>query len=168
MTFKVYPYEKIFFVDAIDKTLPDGSEESHAYFILNDADELLLLRDTINAAIEKFNLTPTAEMKKQDKSQNSKLKTQGQYIPGYCFVFEGYLEGWAPADTPGAGTVLKTSQEIADDLEDMVEISTVDVASIMSQLGFQTHYTLDGPHGWMMRRDPAAVHTIRPADPEEK
>ena len=106
-------------------------------------------------------------MKKSNKSQNAKRTTQNAPIPGYCYVLEGYLKGWTPADAPGSGTILKTSQEIADELEDMVDIDTYTLASIMAQLGFRVHYDADGPHGWMMRRDPAAVNTIRPAAPEE-
>ena len=101
-------------------------------------------------------------MKKSYKSPNAKRTTQNASIPGYCYVLEGYLKGWVPADAPGSGTILKTSQEIVDELDDMVSIDTVSVASIMSQLGFRTHYDANGPHGWMMRRDPSAVHTIRP------
>ena len=101
-------------------------------------------------------------MKKTSKTKQPNNHTTQQPIPGYCYILEGYLKGWVPADTPGSGTILKTSQEIADELEDMVAIDTVTVASIMSQLGFRAHYDAAGPHGWMMRRDPAAVHTIRP------
>ena len=106
-------------------------------------------------------------MKKSNKTPKPNNSTTPPPIPGYCFILEGYLKGWAPADNPGSGTILKTSQEIADELEDMVSIDTVTVASIMSQLGFRVHYDTDGPHGWMMHRDPSAVHTIRPAAPEE-
>lgn len=99
-------------------------------------------------------------------SKQSKSKTP-QPVPGYCYILEGYLKGWVPSDDPGAGTILKTSQEIADELEDMVDVDTCTVASIMSQLGFRAHYSVAGPHGWMMRKDPSAVHTIRPVAPEE-
>ena len=44
----------------------------------------------------------------------------------------------------------------------MVDIDTYTLASIMAQLGFRAHYDPAGPHGWMMRRDPDAVYTIRP------
>lgn len=106
-------------------------------------------------------------MKQQNKQQNAQTKTKEKPIPGYCFVLEGYLKGWIPADAPGKGTMLKTSQDIADELEDMVDIDTPTVASVMSQIGFRVHYDDAGPHGWMMRRDPTAIHTIRPAVPEE-
>ena len=106
-------------------------------------------------------------MKKANKTQKPHNSKTPQPIPGYCYVLEGYLKGWVPADAPGSGTILKTSQEIADELEDMIDIDTVTVASVMSQIGFRTHHDPYGPHGWMMRRDPAAVHTIRPAAPEE-
>ena len=58
MTFKVYPFKSHVFVDAIEEIRPDGTEVSHGFFLLNDVDELLLLRDTINAFIENLNLTP--------------------------------------------------------------------------------------------------------------
>ena len=106
-------------------------------------------------------------MKKSNKPKQLQNSTTPQPVPGYCYILEGYLKGWTPADAPGSGTILKTSQEIADELEDMVAIDTVTVASIMAQLGFRAHYDAAGPHGWMMRRDPAAVHTIRPSVPEE-
>ena len=101
-------------------------------------------------------------MKKSNKSHNANRKSQNEPVPGYCYVLEGYLKVWIPADAPGSGTILKTSQDIADELEDMVSFDTYTIASIMSQLGFRVHYDADCPHGWMMRRDPAAVHTIRP------
>lgn len=106
-------------------------------------------------------------MKKQSKTQKPDNSKTTQPVPGYCYILEGYLKGWTPAAAPGSGTILKTSQEIADDLEDMVDIDTRTVASIMSQLGFRAYYDAAGPHGWMMRRDPSAIHTIRPIAPEE-
>ena len=106
-------------------------------------------------------------MKKSNKPHNTNRKSQKEPVPGYCYVLEGYLKGWVPADAPGSGTILKTSQDIIDELEDMVDIDTYTLASIMAQLGFRTHYDAAGPHGWMMRRDPSAVHTIRSGAPEE-
>ncbi len=113
-------------------------------------------------------------MKKTEKSRTSKKTPQDEPAPGYCAILEGYLRGWAPVDTYGPGVILKTSQEIAGDLEDMVDINTFTVASIMSQLGFRAHYSIDGgPHGWMMQKAPGTVHTIRPVtldedDPEDE
>lgn len=169
MTFNIEPYLSHVFVHAIDGIRPNGTEDHHGHFLLNDVDELFLLSATIDAFIDQFNLTQNnpCKMKKLNKPQKSKRKNQDEPIPGYCYVLEGYLKGWAPADAPGSGTVLKTSQEIADELEDMVDIDTFTLASIMSQLGFRAHYDAAGPHGWMMRRDPSAIHTIRPAVPED-
>lgn len=99
-------------------------------------------------------------MKKAEKKQ----KQTEEPVPGYCYILEGYLRGWAPVPAYSPGVMLKTSQEIVSDLQDMVEIDTSTVSSVMSQLGFRAHYDIDeGPHGWMMLRDPGAVHTIRPA-----
>ncbi len=169
MTFKVYPYETVICVDAIDRTLPDGTEESHGYFILNNADELFLLRDTINKTIEKYNLTPNIEMKKSSQSKNTKRNSQNEKdsVSGHCIILEGYLKGWAPAPEPGPGVIYKTTREIIDDLEDMIEIEPRDVASVMSQIGFRAHYEIDGgPHGWMMRKVPGTIHIISPTPPD--
>ncbi len=108
-------------------------------------------------------------MKKSSKSKNTKRKSQTEPAPGYCTILQGYLNGWAPAAEFCPGVILKTSQEIANELEDMVEIDTFTLASIMSQLGFRAHYSADGgPHGWMMQKAPGTVHTIRPADPDDE
>lgn len=48
-----------------------------------------------------------------------------------------------------------------------MDIDTHTVADIMAQLGFRAHVEMYGPHGWMMRKDPAAEYTIRPAVPED-
>lgn len=61
MIFRVYPSDSHIFVDAIDEKLPDGTEKYHGYFLLNDIDELRLLRDTVDAYITRNNLTPTSK-----------------------------------------------------------------------------------------------------------
>lgn len=147
-------------------TCTDGQFGGNLEF--ESVDHIFYLKEAVDTFISQNNLKLPYPMKKNNKSNNGKSKSQDEPIPGYCYILEGYLKGWAPAEAPGSGTILKTSQEIANDLEDMVEIDTRTVASIMSQFGFRTHYDIDGgPHGWMMRRDPAAVYTIRPASAEE-
>lgn len=96
------------------------------------------------------------------KTQNGKSQTPPP-VPGYCYVLEGYLRGWAPATAPGSGAVLKTTQDIIDELSDMVEIDNVTLSTILAGLGFRVSFAHDGPHGWLMRRDLSASYTIRPA-----
>lgn len=142
-----------------------SSPDYTSYLDMDEIDDILLLKDAVDIFISLNNLQ--GPMKKTYKTQKPDNSKTPQPVPGYCYILEGYLKGWTPAESPGHGTILKTSQEIADELEDMVDIDTCSVASIMSQLGFRVHYDDAGPHGWMMRRDPSAIHTIRPAVPEE-
>ncbi len=98
----------------------------------------------------------------------SKRSTQKEPKPGYFTILEGYLRGWAPEKTYGPGVILKTTQEIVNDLEDMVDVEPRAVASVMSQVGFRAHYEIDGgPHGWMMRKSPGTTYIISPPTPEE-
>ena len=127
-------------------------------------EDIFLLKDAIDAFILLNNLYEP--MKKPAKPQQPNDPTTPQPVPGYCRILEGFLKGWAPADASGAGTLLRTSQDIVDELSDMVDIDTCSLASIMAQLGFRVHYDPDGPHGWMMRRDQAAVYTILPSSGE--
>ncbi len=109
-------------------------------------------------------------MRKNNKTSKAKGNSKPVPKPGFYTILEGYLHGWAPAKTfeSGGGMMLKTSQDIVSDLEDMTDIDTFTVASIMSQLGFRAHYDPDGgPHGWMMRKSPGTAYSISPAAPEE-
>lgn len=100
-------------------------------------------------------------MKKQKKQPNTPAP-----VPGWCYVLEGYLKGWAPAPAYEKGVVLRTSLDIVNDLEDMTELNASTVSSVMSQLGFRPHFCAEGPHGWMMSKSPGAVHEIRPYEPD--
>ncbi len=129
----------------------------HQYLSFEGVDSIFLLKYAIDKFITNDNLIDP--MKKKDKKTSEE-----QPVPGYCTILEGYLNGWAPVSAFSPGVILKTSQEITDDLQDMVDIDTFTLASIMSQLGFRAHYAADGgPHGWMMLRAPGTVHIIRPA-----
>lgn len=128
----------------------------NGWITLDEPDDIFLLRDRIERYI--IQTYPTMAKKKQPETS--------EYIPGWCIVLEGYLRGWAPAQSYTPGTTLKTSQDIVNDLEDMTELTAATVSSVMTQLGFRTHFCAGGPHGWMMTRMPEAVHVIRPYDPD--
>ncbi len=105
-------------------------------------------------------------MKNNNNTSKAKRNTQ-EPKPGFYTILEGYLRGWAPAKTYEPGVILKTSKDIVNDLEDMVDMDTFNVASFMSQLGFKAHYEPDdGPHGWMMKKSPGRVYSISPGAPE--
>ena len=137
----------------------DGS--SAGFMCLDDLDDLFILRSEIDCFIYEHDLIHPSEMKKNLEKDNAE-----SVCPDYT-VLEGYLKGWAHADSIGNGTIVKTSQEIVADLEDMIDIDTTVVAHVLSVLGFKTHFSHDGSlHGWMMREDPEAVHTLRISLPE--
>lgn len=136
---------------------------SNGDIILDDMDDLFILRSAIDRFISKHDLISPLEMAK-------KLKTgQPEPVCADYSVLEGYLKGWAPADSLESGVIMKTSREIASDLEDMVEIDAAVVAHALTALGFKAHFSHDGgPHGWMMRPDPAAIHDLRLSLPENE
>lgn len=65
-----------------------------------------------------------------------------------------YLEALLPADRHDEnGVILKTTQEIQDDLADMVELSLNDIASMMRDTGYHVHVDEDNRPKWMMLRN---------------
>lgn len=93
--------------------------------------------------------------------QSRKNAPPSQLPDGRIAVLEGYLKGWIPAPELADGVVVKSSREIAEDIEDMADVSVSDVADVMAALGFSVHYDGIGIHGWMMRRSPGAAPNFR-------
>lgn len=61
-----------------------------------------------------------------------------------------YLQTYLPTDKKDAGKILKTSQDIADDLAEMVELSLNQITSIMLDIGYHSMIDEDGRPKWMM------------------
>lgn len=61
-----------------------------------------------------------------------------------------YLQTYLPADKKDEGKILKTSQDIADDLAEMVELSLNQITSIMLDIGYHSMIDRDGRPKWMM------------------
>lgn len=131
--------------------------------VLDDMDDLFILRSAIDEFISKHDLISPLEMAK-------KLQTrQPEPVCADYSVLEGYLKGWGPAESLEIGVLLKTSQDIVNDLEDMVDIDAAVVAHALTILGFKAHFSHDGgPHGWMMREDPEAIHNLRLSMPKNE
>lgn len=51
-------------------------------------------------------------------------------------IFCAYLQGNLPADLSDKNKVLKSSQEIVDDLADMIEVNINEVAEILANAGY--------------------------------
>lgn len=64
-------------------------------------------------------------------------------------ALEAYLQNWEPDEN---STMLKTTDAILRDLDDMVELTPNEVTAVMVAHGYQIRY--DGPggrHGWAMK-----------------
>lgn len=64
-------------------------------------------------------------------------------------ALEAYLQNWEPDEN---STMLKTTDSILRDLDDMVELTPNEVTAVMVAHGYQIRY--DGPsgrHGWAMK-----------------
>lgn len=80
-------------------------------------------------------------MNENDKSQ------EGASVA--LVALEAYLQNWEPDEN---STMLKTTDSILRDLDDMVELTPNEVTAVMVAHGYQIRY--DGPsgrHGWAMK-----------------
>ena len=67
-------------------------------------------------------------------------------------LVEQYLQEWTPAASlTDEGAVVRTTDDILRDLDDMADLVPNDVAMTMLSLGFRSAYYPDGRHGWLMK-----------------
>lgn len=67
-------------------------------------------------------------------------------------LVEQYLQEWEPAAAlTDEGAVVRTTDDILRDLDDMADLVPNDVAMTMLSLGFRSAYYPDGRHGWLMK-----------------
>lgn len=67
-------------------------------------------------------------------------------------LVEQYLQEWVPAAAlTDEGAVVRTTDDILRDLDDMADLEPNDVAMTMLSLGFRSAYYPDGRHGWLMK-----------------
>ena len=65
-----------------------------------------------------------------------------------------YLMAFLPADQADSeGVILKSTQDIQDDLSDTIELSLNDIASMMRETGYHIHVDEDHHPKWMMIRN---------------
>lgn len=80
-------------------------------------------------------------MNENDKSQESASVA--------LVALEAYLQNWEPDEN---STMLKTTDSILRDLDDMVELTPNEVAAVMVELGYTIRYDgHSGRHGWAMK-----------------
>lgn len=61
-----------------------------------------------------------------------------------------YLQTYLPAEKKDDDKILKTSQDIADDLSEMVELTLNQITTIMLDIGYHSIVDKDGRPKWMM------------------
>lgn len=79
------------------------------------------------------------------------MKNNKRPLPASSVVLAGYLQSFIPATgAEGENLVLKTSQQILDDLSTMVDITLNDIAEEMVSIGYKVKLDEDGLPKWMM------------------
>lgn len=74
--------------------------------------------------------------------------------PIVAMALTSYLEHWEPAnpdDPDDMNILLRTTEALERELEDMVEAQPGEVAAHMMAAGYKIVYRLNGKHGWAMR-----------------
>ena len=66
-------------------------------------------------------------------------------------VMGAYLSQFEPAGDDDKSIMLKTTEQIESEIQDMVEPKEGEVARLMLDAGFKVVYRTGGRHGWAMR-----------------
>ena len=70
-------------------------------------------------------------------------------VSATMLVLDAYLSNYEPDPD---GSMLKTTDAILRDLDDMVELQANDVAAVLAERGYSIRYVgASGRHGWAMR-----------------
>ncbi len=81
------------------------------------------------------------------------MKNNDRPLKASSVVLAGYLQSYLPAlNADDENLVLKSTQEIQDDLSQMVDIELNEIAEEMVSIGYQVKLDDDGLPKWMMAR----------------
>lgn len=81
-------------------------------------------------------------------------ETEEGMNPILVMALTSYLENFEPVkpdDDDDMNILLRTTEALERELEDMVEAQPGEVATLMMQAGYSIVYRTDGKHGWAMR-----------------
>ena len=128
---------------------------SNGFVVLDDPEDLYILRDAIDKYISTNNIKKSTSMNTDNTTPD---KTSTADTPRFLGVIDGYINSeWRPArgynPDDRRNFCIKTSQEIILDLADMVDIELNDVAAAMMHLGYRT-IIIEGKAGWLLQRRP--------------
>lgn len=65
-------------------------------------------------------------------------------------ILQQYLSRYAPAENTDTNIILRTSQDIVEDLAEVMEISINEVANLLASQGYKIVHK-DGRLGWAMK-----------------
>lgn len=71
---------------------------------------------------------------------------------GWLRVLMDYLLCFTPAEAPGQGVEIKSTDEIINDLASMADMEPNPVADALASMGFHSYHGRNGQHGWLMQR----------------
>jgi hypothetical protein len=77
------------------------------------------------------------------------MKKSEKINPEEAVLIE-YLQSYLPADKNDKDITLKSSQSIADDLSEMVELTLNQITSVMLDTGYHSVIDGDGRPKWLM------------------
>lgn len=78
------------------------------------------------------------------------MSDSGRNIDPAEVVLIEYLQTYLPAEKKDDDKILKTSQDIADDLSEMVELTLNQITTIMLDIGYHSMVDKDGRPKWIM------------------
>lgn len=79
------------------------------------------------------------------------METNDGKITPVVAVMGAYLTQFEPVEEAGEGVMLKTTEQIESEIQDMIEPLEGQVAKLMLDAGFKVIYAPGGRHGWAMR-----------------
>ena len=79
------------------------------------------------------------------------METNDGKITPVVAVMGAYLTQFESVEEAGEGVMLKTTEQIESEIQDMAQPQEGEVAQLMLDAGFKIIYAPGGRHGWAMR-----------------
>ena len=79
------------------------------------------------------------------------METNDGKITPVVAVMGAYLTQFESVEEAGEGVMLKTTEQIESETQDMAQPQEGEVAQLMLDAGFKIIYAPGGRHGWAMR-----------------